>query len=1039
VVGVGDYLRAESIAPLQFAAPDAVALADALADPDLCAFPREQVVLLTNGEARRDEVVQRLSRWFPERARGAELAVIYFAGHGMVQTVGRREEGFLLPYDADPDDVVTRGVAMSDLARWIDDLDARAVVVCLDCCHAGKVLGQRGAAPAPRNLELRPTVLERMAGRGRYLIASCDEGQKSFECAELGHGLFTFHLLRGIAGEADRDGDGRVGLAELFNYVSAAVSRDALQRFGCDQKPWTSATWADETYISSPSVRTSIPEVDPLERVWRERGAAAAVQEIERTLPGADEDRLKRSLRLLGRLKEAAGTPIIFRFLGHASEAVRKEARHALHSLGWESVADTVEGLARRGDAAAMAAVLDGLNAFEAHPRIVDLLNRLVVRLQGDLRNRAILLWRRKQLALELDHVADLFREIHSPYEIQKVLGEGLFAISYLARDEGTGLEVVVRVLRPELAGQPHVSALFLDLARQSVHFVHQNLALTREVRAFPDRNIYYAVRDYIPGVTLQRLLETGKQFAAPQVGRILRSVAEALTPLHRGAIPHRGIKTSNIFLCDGDTIFLGDPSPSAQGIGVAPERLVYDYRYAAPELFLGGGTPGPAADYYALGCVAYELLWGTPPFVADNLYELAALHLNAPIRFPSRPDSPFGARREQVVRKLLARSPGGRYGTLEEVLPALASWEDEPPEGDSGVLATPPSTPPAALSGASLAQSVLRFDQTGPSLVGQAKEEASDPLDRITSLQSLGYKSEKRIGMGGFGEVWQATAPGGFPVAIKIITRPADHEERQREERALDVVKSLTHHFLIRIHAFFAERDQLFIVMDLADGSLRERLKECRKQGVAGIPPPELIGYFRESAQALDYLHGKGVLHRDIKPDNILLVEGHVRLADFGLVRRQDSHLASVSSSGTPAYMPPEVWHGHASAESDQYSLAYAYAELRLGRRPLTGTDFASTMHAHLDQAPDLGDLPEPERNVLLKALAKQPQERFASCGAFVEALSESLVGIPPAPPLPNRESPVIAQPPSLWQRLVRLFSSRKGGAPRKGPGPPA
>ena len=85
---------------------------------------------------------QRLSRWLPERAHGADLVVIYFAGHGLVQTIGRRQEGFLLPYDADPDDVVTRGVAMSDVASWIDGLDARAVVVCLDCCHAGKVLGQ---------------------------------------------------------------------------------------------------------------------------------------------------------------------------------------------------------------------------------------------------------------------------------------------------------------------------------------------------------------------------------------------------------------------------------------------------------------------------------------------------------------------------------------------------------------------------------------------------------------------------------------------------------------------------------------------------------------------------------------------------------------------------------------------------------------------------------------------------------------------------------------------------------------------------------
>jgi serine/threonine protein kinase len=283
-------------------------------------------------------------------------------------------------------------------------------------------------------------------------------------------------------------------------------------------------------------------------------------------------------------------------------------------------------------------------------------------------------------------------------------------------------------------------------------------------------------------------------------------------------------------------------------------------------------------------------------------------------------------------------------------------------------------------------------------------------------------YQLIAMLGRGQFGEVWRAKAPGGVEVAVKVITQPSDRETAKRELQALELVKNLRHPCLMATLAFWEHLSKVYIVIELADGTLRDRLDECKKEGKTGVSAEELLPYFQSAAEGLDFLHSKHVYHRDIKPDNILLMGGHAKVADFGLARAQDRADMSVSFAGTPVYMAPEVWGGKFYVQSDLYSLAMTYAELRMGRRPLDGKDFVELMSKQLDQAPDLKGLPEPERAVLVKALAKNHEKRQTSCRNFVEELRAVAQGGGGGSRSRRDDRPPRSGPP-IWLVILGVF----------------
>jgi hypothetical protein len=255
------------------------------------------------------------------------------------------------------------------------------------------------------------------------------------------------------------------------------------------------------------------------------------------------------------------------------------------------------------------------------------------------------------------------------------------------------------------------------------------------------------------------------------------------------------------------------------------------------------------------------------------------------------------------------------------------------------------------------------------------------------------GYRLVARLGGGGFGQVWSARGPGGRAVAVKILhgdLAAADPGRRSAEQElnAVRRAQPVRHPHLLPVERYEVVDGRLVIVTPLANGDLADCCRDCRGEGLPGIPRDELLRYLAEAADALDALRAAGLQHLDVKPENLFLVNGHVAVGDFGLVRELRAGTAGAAAS--PVYAAPETFAGDVSPHCDQYSLAVVYQEMLTGTRPFAGTTPERLAQQHLTAAPNVAPLPPRDRAAVTQALAKKPGERFSSCAEFIQALHD-------------------------------------------------
>ena len=276
-------------------------------------------------------------------------------------------------------------------------------------------------------------------------------------------------------------------------------------------------------------------------------------------------------------------------------------------------------------------------------------------------------------------------------------------------------------------------------------------------------------------------------------------------------------------------------------------------------------------------------------------------------------------------------------------------------------------------------------------------------------SGQSLGqYELRGLLGKGGMGAVYQAYQSSlKRIVAIKVMDSTLAEQPGfiERFNREAETAAALEHHHIIPIYDYGNQRSISYVVMRLlTGGSLAQRVAKQATGKREGPSMGEVVELLKQLASALDYAHSRGVVHRDIKPGNIMFDKhGRGYLVDFGIAQLADASRVITAPGvvlGTPHYMAPEQWGSQEiGPAADQYALAVVTYLLVTGRTPFQADTPLSFMHKHLNELPTPAgtlrpDLPAGITAVLERALAKEPAGRFPTVTAFAQAFERAVAG---------------------------------------------
>jgi len=616
-----------------------------------------------------------------------------------------------------------------------------------------------------------------------------------------------------------------------------------------------------------------------------------------------------------------------------------------------------------------------------------------------------------------------------SHFKIVEAIGEGGMGVVYKARDLNLDRFVAIKFLPSHLTADERIKKRFIREARAASALEHPNICTVYEIGELPDGQMFMAMGYYEGETLLEKLQNTTLEF--DEVVDIISQVAVGLASAHDHGIVHRDIKPANLVIIkDGLVKILdfGIAKLAGQTKLTKTGSMMGTMAYMSPEQIIGEEVDA-RSDIFSLGMVFYEMLIGEHPFQSKRAGEMlyAIMNEDPPPLDQFRSDLPESL--QELLNHILEKNKHDRLSSLEDFIAELKN-------------AVIPQTVPIKRS----RRIKPRHDKT----VG---------LDEMIGP----YRLRERIGVGGMGEVWSAEQEEPFRriVALKILKAGMDTKEVvARFEAERQALALMDHPCIAKVYdAGSTPMGRPFFAMELIQGLPITEYCDRHK-----LTTRERLELFIHLCEGVQHAHQKAVIHRDLKPNNVLITEIDDRpvpkIIDFGVAKATAQPLTEKTMFthlgqliGTPEYMSPEqaeLTGEDIDTRTDVYSLGVILYELLAGALPFESdelrsagfegirrmireeepldpskrvTTFAETsvsiaQSRHTDPAALSSQLRGDLDWIIMKALDKDRTRRYASALDLAADIERHLTHLP-----------VLASPPSTAYRIKKFVIRHKVG----------